>query len=97
MKGALVALALVVVGWAAFREVPNLLYTGASNLISTRSDVFTAYFKIRSFTQSPNGVWDATNPEAVIDERRYVMLVDRSNVDRPGDKPRIVYLEQLPR
>ena len=78
-------------------EESHLLFSGASNLVTTRSDVFTVYFTIRSFTQSPNGVWDATNQEQIIDERRYVMLVDRSNVDQPGDRPRIVYLERLPR
>ena len=33
----------------------------------------------------------------IVDESRYVMLVDRSEVDHPSDKPRILYLEKLPK
>jgi hypothetical protein len=79
-------------------EEDNLLYMGVSNLVTTRSDVFTVYFKVRSFHQNPTtGAWDATDPEMIVDESRYVMLVDRSEVDHPSDKPRILYLEKLPK
>ena len=79
-------------------EEDTLLYKGVSNLVTTRSDVFTVYFKIRSFRQNPTtGVWDATDAEMIVDESRYVMLVDRSEVDRPNEKPRILYLEKLPK
>ncbi|MHC4767858.1 MAG: hypothetical protein ACYTEI_03985, partial [Planctomycetota bacterium] len=78
-------------------EEANLLFAGASNMITTRSDVFTVYFRIRSFRQNPvTGAWDATDPEAIVEENRYVMLVDRSEVNRPSDRPKILYLEQLP-
>ena len=40
-------------------------------------------------------IWDATDPEYIVDDSRYVMLVDRSEVNRPSDKPRILYLEKL--
>jgi len=79
-------------------EEANLLFAGMSNMITTRSDVFTVYFKIRSFTQNPvTGRWDATDPEHIVDDSRYVMLVDRSEVNHPYDKPKIVYLEKLPK
>ncbi len=79
-------------------EERNLLFAGISNLITTRSDMFTVYFKVRSFRQNPvTGVWDATNPEYIVDDSRYVMLVDRSEVNTPSDKPRILYLEKLPK
>ena len=78
-------------------EEANLLFAGISNLITTQSDVFTVHFKIRSFRQNPvTGIWDATDSEQIVDERRYVMLVDRSQVNNPGDQPRILYLEKLP-
>lgn len=81
-------------------EEQNLLFAGMSNLLTTRSDVFTVYFRIRSFRQNPVGptgvpVWDATDPEFILDDSRYVMLVDRSEVNRPTDKPKILYLEKL--
>jgi hypothetical protein len=79
-------------------EEANLLLAGAANILTTRSDTFTVYFKVRSFRQHPvTGVWDATDPENIVDEARYVMLVDRSQVNRPGDKPKILYLEKLPK
>ncbi|UCD74008.1 MAG: hypothetical protein JSV91_09465, partial [Phycisphaerales bacterium] len=78
-------------------EEYNLLFSGASNLVTTRSDVFTIYFKIRSFRQNPNtGIWDATDPEYIVDESRWVMQVDRSEVNQPSDKPKILFLEKLP-
>ncbi len=79
-------------------EERNLLFAGISNLITTRSDVFTVYFKVRSFRQNPaTGIWNALDPEQIVDDSRYVMLVDRSQVDAPTDKPRILYLEKLVR
>jgi hypothetical protein len=79
-------------------EEANLLFSGLSNLVTTRSDTFTVYFKVRSFRQDPTtGRWDATDPAAIVDESRYVMLVDRSGVDHPSQKPRILYMEKLPR
>lgn len=78
-------------------EEANLLFSGISNLVTTNSDVFTVYFKVRSFRQNPvSGVWDATDPEQIVSEARYVMLVDRSQVDSPSDQPKILYLEKLP-
>ncbi|MCH8316593.1 MAG: hypothetical protein IIA64_11520, partial [Planctomycetes bacterium] len=79
-------------------EEQNLLFAGMSNMLTTRSDVFTVYFRVRSFIQNPTtGVWDATNPEFIVDDSRYVMLVDRSEVNHPNDKPKILYLEKLPK
>ena len=79
-------------------EEHNLLFAGISNLITTRSDMFTVYFKVRSFRQNRvTGIWDATDPEYIVDDSRYVMLVDRSEVNRPTDKPKILYLEKLPK
>ena len=79
-------------------EELNLLFGGMSNMLTTRSDVFTVYFRVRSFIQNPTTrVWDATNPEFIVDDSRYVMLVDRSEVNHPNDKPKILYLEKLPK
>jgi len=80
-------------------EEADMLFAGISNLVSTRSDVFTVYFRVRSFRQNTSvspPVWDATNKEYIVDDSRYVMLVDRSGVNRPADKPRILYFEKLP-
>jgi len=78
-------------------EEQNLLQSGISNLITTSSDMFTIYMRIRTFKRNPvDGSWDATDLDFIIDDSRYVMLVDRSNVNSPSDKPKILYFEKLP-
>ena len=72
-------------------EEANQLFSGMANLLTTRSDVFTVYFTIRSFKQDPiSGFWDATDEGLIIDESRYVMVVDRSTVNGPTDQPRVL-------
>ncbi|TVQ51530.1 MAG: hypothetical protein EA377_12365, partial [Phycisphaerales bacterium] len=79
------------------QDEANLLFAGISNLVSTRSDVFIVYFRIRSFRQNDiTGVWDATDPDFIVDDSRYVMVVDRSEVNTPDDEPKILLLEKLP-
>ena len=79
-------------------EDANLLLAGAANLLTTRSDSFTAHFRVRSFKQNPEtGIWDATDPDFIVDERRFVMLIDRSNVSDPSDSPDILFLEEAPK
>ncbi|MBT6283205.1 MAG: DNRLRE domain-containing protein [Phycisphaerae bacterium] len=78
-------------------EEVNLLQAGISNLISTTSDMFTVHMRIRTFKRNPvTGIWDATDLDYIVDDSRYVMLVDRSSVNVPSDKPKILYLEKLP-
>jgi len=75
----------------------NSLLKGISNIVTVRSDVFTVHMRVRTIKRNPlSGRWDATDPEFLIDESRYVMGVDRSNVDRPGEKPRILYFNKVP-
>ncbi len=77
-------------------EEQNLLFKGISNLITTRSDVFTVYFRIRTVKQDPTtGGWNGVDPDSVLEDARYVMCVDRSNVNRPTDQPRIVYFSRV--
>ena len=78
-------------------EELNMLQAGISNLITTTSDVFTVHMRIRTFRKNPiTNVWDATDLDYIIDDSRYVMLVDRSQVNTPQDKPKILYFEKLP-
>ncbi|MCE9618976.1 MAG: hypothetical protein K8R92_03595 [Planctomycetes bacterium] len=78
-------------------EEQNLLFKGISNLITTRSDVFTVYFRVRTVKQNPiDGKWNGSDRDSVIDDARYVMCVDRTNVNRPTDEPKIVYFSRVP-
>lgn len=75
----------------------NSLLKGISNIVSTRSDVFTVHLRVRTIRRNAQtGRWDATDPDLILDESRYVMGVDRSNVDRPGEKPRVLYFTKVP-
>jgi hypothetical protein len=78
-------------------EESNLLFAGISNLVSTRSDTFTVYLKIRSFKQnSVTGVWSAMDPEFIVDDSRYIFSVDRSRCEKPSDEPEIRFMTQVP-
>jgi hypothetical protein len=82
---------------ASDAEEANLLFAGLSNLVSVRSDVFTVYLKVRSFKQNPvTGVWNATDPEFIVDDSRYVFVVDRSRCQLPGDEPEIRLFSKIP-
>jgi hypothetical protein len=76
-------------------EERNMLFKGISNMVSTRSDVFTAYFRVKTVKQGADGRWNAMDPESILSEGRYVMCIDRSKVNRPTDKPRIVYFTKV--
>jgi hypothetical protein len=78
-------------------EEMGLLQAGISNLISTTSDMFTVHMRIRTFKRNPvSGIWNATDLDQIVDDSRYVMLVDRSNVNSPSDTPKIIYFEKIP-
>jgi hypothetical protein len=36
------------------------------------------------------------DPEYIVDDSRYMMTVDRSSVDRPGEAPRILSFVKVP-
>ncbi|MSR17985.1 MAG: hypothetical protein EXS00_02265 [Phycisphaerales bacterium] len=76
-------------------EELNMLFSGISNLVTTRSDTFTVSMRIRTFRQnSINFRWDATDPATIVDDSRYVFAVDRSSVRHPNDKPKLLYFER---
>jgi hypothetical protein len=77
-------------------EERNLLFAGLSNMVTTRSDVFTVYVRVRAVRQDPvSGIWDGTRRDLIADDSRYVLIVDRSNVEKPGDSPRIIAWQKV--
>jgi hypothetical protein len=75
----------------------NSLLKGISNVTTVRSDVFTVWVRVRTIRQDPlTGRWTGMDPEYIVDDSRYVMTVDRSAVDRPGETPRILSLVKVP-
>jgi hypothetical protein len=75
----------------------NQMLRGVSNIVTTRSDVFTIWLRIRTIKQDTlTGQWNGTDPESIVDDSRYMMTIDRSSVDRPGEQPRIVSFVKVP-
>ena len=75
-------------------EDANLLVAAASNVVSTRSDTFTVHFRVRSFKQNPQTLVYATDPEFIVGESRYVMIVDRPMWIDPATNPAFSCLPQ---
>jgi hypothetical protein len=68
----------------------------ALGTVSVRSDYFAAWFVIHGYQKSDTeglGVNDPLKPSVA---KRYLMVVDRSNVTRKGEKPRIIFLTEVP-
>ena len=73
------------------------LLKGISNIATVRSDVFTVWVRIRTIRQDPlTGRWPGMDPEYILDDSRYMMTIDRSSVDRPGEAPRILSFVKVP-
>ncbi len=60
----------------------SILFKRLSNLVTVRSDVFTAYILVRLGEAGP--------------QKRYIAIFDRSNCFRPDDRPRLITLYQVP-
>ena len=62
-------------------EEKDMLFSRISNLITVRSDVFTAYITVRLGKKGP--------------QKRVVAIIDRSNVFEPSDKARILAIKEV--
>ena len=63
---------------------------------SVRSDVFAVWFIVHGYQESDVKNLRDTDPLVPSVARRFVMVVDRSNVTEPGQKPRIVLFKEVP-
>jgi len=63
-------------------EERDLIFSRISNLVTVRSDVFTAYILVRIGADGP--------------QKRVIAILDRSNVYSGNDKVRIVALHPVP-
>jgi hypothetical protein len=92
---------------AVASDVPGLygnkiaLATAASGSVSVRSDIFVVYLLIHGYTPEDVLVNDdpATGPVEPMTPsiaKRYVMVLDRSNVTSPNQEPRVLMLQEVP-
>lgn len=73
------------------------LLNSVINTVSVRSDVFCVWFMIRGYApEDVNNIVDDDEPMAPSLERRFMMIVDRSNVVSKADKPRVLLFKELP-
>ena len=63
-------------------EERDVIFSRISNLVTVRSDVFTAYILVRIGRDGP--------------QKRVIAILDRSGVDSPDDKVRIIALHPVP-
>jgi len=69
-------------GYTDDLEERDILFHRISNLVTVRSDVFTAYILVRIGTDGP--------------QRRMIAIFDRSNVYTTTDKPQLLALHPVP-
>lgn len=86
------------------------LYRAVSNIVTTRSDVFIAWFVLRGYDPAVieripiSGAGQQARLSAMNDdnfrpayESRWLVVFDRSNVRRPTDRPTVLLKVELPR
>ncbi|MBY0310813.1 MAG: hypothetical protein K2W85_01965 [Phycisphaerales bacterium] len=69
-----------------------------TNTVSVRSDIFTIYFLVHGYSPEDIESVDGKPEEPLIPSvaKRFVMVLDRSNVVAPGDKPKVLMLREVP-
>ena len=85
------------------------LYRAVSNIVTARSDVYSAYFTVRGYAPSDIEAVDQLDPTpgdiqiagymerlSPRFEARYLAVYDRSNVRTPVDRPRVLLFVRLP-
>ncbi len=69
---------------------------GVFNTVTTRSDLFGVWFVVHGYQRSDVEGLDPTEPMVPSVQRRFFMVIDRSEVVKKGQKPRIVLMQELP-
>lgn len=72
------------------------IFNGAANTIDTRSDFFAAWFIVRGYRESDVEGLDDAEPMTPSYQKRFMMVIDRSNVTDAGQMPRILLLREVP-
>lgn len=72
------------------------LANAAMTASTVRSDYFAVYFTVQGYQKADVENLQPTDPMVPSIRRRFLMIVDRSNVLKVGDKPRILAFKELP-
>lgn len=68
----------------------------AMNSISVRSDIFAVWFVVHGYQRSDTEGLKPEDPLVPSVAKRFVMVVDRSNVTRKGQQPKILLFTEVP-
>jgi hypothetical protein len=66
------------------------------NVVDVRSDIYAVWFVVHGYQRADVEGLRPEEPMVPSVARRYLMIVDRSNVTKLGDKPKILAIKQLP-
>lgn len=66
------------------------------NTVTNRSDVFAVWFVAAGYQRSDVEGLEPEDPLVPSVQRRFLMIVDRSNVVNKGEKPRILLMKEVP-
>ncbi|MBX3379132.1 MAG: hypothetical protein KF805_03475 [Phycisphaeraceae bacterium] len=72
------------------------ILSGLLGSISVRSDMYAVWFVARGYQRSDVEGLPALQPMVPSVERRFLMIIDRSNVTKVGQKPRVLAFVELP-
>lgn len=72
------------------------LGNSVANLFSVRSDYYAVWFVLHGYAPSDVASLKPTDPLVPTVARRFLMIVDRSNVNVQGDEPQVVLFKELP-
>lgn len=78
------------------RDERYILAAGLMNTASTRSDYYACWFIVRGYTRDDVSELGPNDPMVPSIERRFLMIIDRSNVTERGQEPRVVAIKELP-
>ncbi len=77
-------------------EEKLMIAAALSNTTSVRSDIFACWFVIRGYTRDDCEGLGASDPMVPSVERRFLMILDRSNITRIGDEPKVLLFQEVP-
>ena len=69
---------------------------GAANTVDVRSDFFAAWFLVRGYREDDVEGLEPGEPMRPTYEKRFLMVLDRSNVTESGELPRVLFIREVP-
>lgn len=69
---------------------------GVMNIATTRSDYYAVWLVLQGFQESDVATLRPADPLVPSFKKRYLMVVDRSNVIEQGDAPKVILFREVP-